>query len=126
MSTKVIIFGASEGGKKVRQRLPKNINVIAFSDNDPNKHGTTIDKIPVVEPEQLLKLNFDYIIIGSMYELEISRQLKLMGIDESKIESGWHLSIGTPSSFPWDAIFFLLLILTVGITALFSLFKFLE
>lgn len=110
MSTKVVIFGASEGGKKVRQRLPRNIKVVAFSDNDLNKHGSFIDKIPVVSPDEICQLKFDYIIIGSMYELEISRQLKAMGIDETKIESGWHLSIGTPSSFPWDAVFFLSLI----------------
>jgi len=110
---KVIIFGASEGGKKVYQQISKDYKVIAFSDNDVNKHNSTIKNIPVISPEDILNIKFDSIIIGSTYELEISQQLVEMGIDKSKIESGWCFIIGTPSNFPWDAVFFLVSLLIV-------------
>jgi len=111
MKTKVVIFGGGEGGRKVMGRLPKDIEVIAFSDNDAKKHGTSLDGITIVKPADIPGMDYDFIIIASVHAPAILRQLEDMEIDKSRIEIGWHLLVGTPAAFPWDAVVFLLILL---------------
>lgn len=84
---KVVLFGASNYGKDfyMGELKRNNIDIIAFSDNDKNKWGKLFYGVNVVSPKQLNELNFDIIIITSMYFKEISNQLIMLNIDIKKI-----------------------------------------
>ena len=83
---KILIFGASEGGRKVTKMLRKdNVEILAYVDNDRKKVGQKIEGKEVIPPERINEFNFDYILLASMYFNEIFDQLINMGIHESKI-----------------------------------------
>ena len=42
MKPSVILFGASKGGLAALDELKGRVRILAFSDNDPNKHGTLV------------------------------------------------------------------------------------
>lgn len=72
-----IIFGAGENGKKGLAKLKDKTKVIAFCDNDKNKHVKVVQGVSVLSFEELCKQNNQntMIIICSRYEREIRQQL---------------------------------------------------
>jgi len=80
-----IIFGASDGGRNYLNDIGDKENVIAFCDNDPNKHGHSIQGIPIVPVENLKDISFTQIVIASEYVSEIVGQLKSIGISPKSI-----------------------------------------
>lgn len=84
MKENIIIFGASTRGMYVYNNLKNKYNIVAFCDNDNKKWGTyIIDNIIILNPKQLKNRN-ELIIIASMYEEEIKKQLKKMNIENFK------------------------------------------
>lgn len=83
----VILFGASEFGKKVLEhyKTKDDINVIAFCDNDISKHDKFIDAIKIIPPKELEDTKYDFIIITSLYDEEIYEQLIDMNIQKELI-----------------------------------------
>lgn len=75
---KIVIFGASNFGEYVLNKISQNYEVIAFCDNDSNKWNTTLRNIPIIAPQQLNASND--IMIASMYHTEIVLQLIKMDI----------------------------------------------
>lgn len=71
---RVIVFGASEGGKNYC-KFQSDYKILAFTDNDKNKHGTTISNHLIIEPESMKDYDYDYIIIASVFYKEINQQL---------------------------------------------------
>lgn len=85
---KTIIFGIGgklEYAKKYEQELYSELDIIAFSDNKESLWGEEYDGIPVISPENIIKLNFDRLIILSKYYKDIAEQLIDLGINENKI-----------------------------------------
>lgn len=83
---KVILFGAGNGGVRVLNLLRLDFSVIAFSDNNSEKHGTKLAGISVIPPDQITGLSFDMIIITNFFGLEIRKQLVSgMGIPDEKV-----------------------------------------
>jgi phosphorylcholine metabolism protein LicD len=83
---KVILFGASKGGENYIANHP-NIDVVAFSDNDESKHGTTFLDRPVIAPADITTYSFDSIVITSQWVDQIFHQLtKQLHVPESKID----------------------------------------
>ncbi|MEO5344687.1 MAG: hypothetical protein H7842_15480, partial [Gammaproteobacteria bacterium SHHR-1] len=68
---KIILFGASVGGERGLKHLKRKYQVVGFCDNDSSKHSTTIKGIMVYAPDQLKDIEWDKIIICSMYYPEI-------------------------------------------------------
>ena len=83
----IILFGASLFGKKVLSDYETNedIKVIAFCDNDETKHGQYFCNLEIISPSKLLTMEYDEIIISSVYDDEISMQLLEMGIESKRI-----------------------------------------
>lgn len=83
----IILFGASKFGKTALANWNQrnDINVIAFCDNDKNKWGLSFEGITVISPADLLIVKYDEIIITSMYDVDILKQLLSMGINEDLI-----------------------------------------
>lgn len=78
---KIILFGASELGKKALTYFGKE-KVAFFCDNDVKKIGLQINEIKVIDFSKLLEVHKNYqIIITSMYEREISEQLEKHNIN---------------------------------------------
>lgn len=79
MQERVIIFGASGGGKTAYEILQDNYNIIAFADNDCHKWDTCFFERKIISPAQISGLEYDKIVIASEYVWSIGRQLSGMG-----------------------------------------------
>ncbi|AVQ44400.1 TPA: glycosyltransferase [Clostridium sporogenes] len=82
LNKKIIIFGASNSGKKLLSFLRSfNFDICYFVDNDKNKWGKIFYDKEIKDPKILKKINKeDYIIIiASMFIKEISEQLGSLG-----------------------------------------------
>lgn len=78
---KIILFGASSGGRKALFFLKTKADIICFIDNSKELTGKFIEGIEVKHPAQIKEIKFDEIIICSSYHGEITEQL----INEYKI-----------------------------------------
>ncbi|WP_333609566.1 nucleoside-diphosphate sugar epimerase/dehydratase [Arsukibacterium sp.] len=82
---KLVLFGASKAGETYLKKHPEH-NIIAFVDNDAKRHGQTIANIPVLAPAALAQLQFDTIVITSLWIDSIYQQLTTeFGIAPNKI-----------------------------------------
>lgn len=89
---RIIIFGLGKSCEKLLKCINYNrVDVVCFTDNDEVKQGKEFCGKDVVSPTELLKINFDYIVIFSSYYKEITNQLIDMGIEEKKVISIYHL-----------------------------------
>lgn len=115
MSFRILLFGASEGGRQTLYQLSKRTKVVAFIDSNPSKRDTFFEGYPVYSPEHIPELDFDFVVISSMHVDPIRRRLIELGVPDEKIASGL-LYVNAPPAFPWDAVLFLALL--AGCTAL--------
>ena len=117
---KIFLFGASEAGLHALTHLSNKVQVIGFIDNESKKIGTKYQGFPVFSPSDLENLEYDFILITSMYLTEIHSQLLNIGIAEDKIITGIENNAGF-EPFPWDAVLFslgifsLLMFIIVGL-----------
>ena len=82
---KIIIFGASVGGVKVLKMLKGlGIECQFIVDNSENKWGTYLEGIMVKNPRVLKETDY-YIVIASVYQEEIEKQLQEMKISAQRI-----------------------------------------
>jgi len=85
---KVIVFGIGQRSERlIRYLVSTEHEVLALSDNNPNRWGGYIDGIEMVSPKQLVLYDFDKIVISTnIYYKEIHDQLnKALGIPDDKI-----------------------------------------
>lgn len=85
MCRRVLIFGASVGGRRCFQTLSEDRQAIAFIDNDPKKEGMRICGLPVYSPEQIFNLEFSEVLVASVHADAIIRQLEGLGVSSSSI-----------------------------------------
>ena len=79
----LVIFGASNGGKKIFNILNEwDCNISCFVDNDDVKWEKELYGKKIAAPQTLQNLNrkTEHIVIGSMYIADISKQLDDMGL----------------------------------------------
>ena len=81
---KVVLFGASKLGRQALNIYQDKWNILYFCDNDKSKWGKKTCDIEIISPNELLSLNNLKVIITSMYEDEIERQLIELGIKNYK------------------------------------------
>lgn len=84
---KIIIFGASGYGKKVLYSLDEDkYKVGLFIDNNEEIAGNFIDGIRIELPKNIMKYDFDYVIISlADYQMEMTEQLTKLGVSNKKI-----------------------------------------
>lgn len=84
---KIVIFGV--GGfyceKKEQLLSYTNVERIACIDNNRQLHGTYIDGTPILAVKQIAELDFDKIILMSLWVEEMKKQLLDLGIEAEKI-----------------------------------------
>ena len=105
--TKVIMFGAGLIGREVFPKLGSHVQVVAFADNDPEKHNTTISGVPVISPAGIRTTNYDIVLITSTSISDMYEQLLSLGVPKDKIIIADDSEKGRTSEFPWDAVFLL-------------------
>lgn len=115
--TKVILFGAGLIGRQVLPKLGRHVQVLAFADNDPGKHGAMIAGIPVIAPARIPEMKFDLVLISSTSISDIHAQLIGLGISKESIVIPSDAEAGAPE-FPWDAVLFLALVVVLTLAAL--------
>lgn len=82
---KALVFGASSGGFNYIE-IQDKYDIIGLVDNDSLKHGSFYRGVKIYSPVDIKKMNFDYIIIASMYIKAITKQLTVeLGVDSRKI-----------------------------------------
>lgn len=82
----VLIFGTGSTCKFVLTTLKlKNVNIIAYVDNDQKKWNSSLNGIKILSPEKIKDLKYDFIIIASEFYNEIYLQLLSMNVDKNKI-----------------------------------------
>jgi len=75
----VVLFGASEGGKEIYQKLSRDhVNVSCFCDNDSTKWGKFFLGEKIISPSEL-SID-DFILISSSFQDEIYCQLRELGL----------------------------------------------
>lgn len=72
---KVLLFGAGDGGARVSYLLEREFEVVAFIDNDTSKQGKTLLSKPILAPNEIIKYNYDYIVISTIHGTNVSKQL---------------------------------------------------
>ncbi len=82
----VMIFGATDTGKRIYEEIKDENQVAAFVDEDSSKWGAKIDDIEVKAPAEIPDMQFDYLYIGVLtYYRQVRALLKSMGIPDEKI-----------------------------------------
>lgn len=86
---KLILFGIGNYYQIQKPKLNSlpDMEIIAFSDNNPALWGTKSDGIPVIPPVSVPAVVCDKIIIVSLYVSEIFNQLLELGVSRDKILS---------------------------------------
>jgi O-methyltransferase len=83
-----VIFGAGGMGRRLWDVVSRDehVNVIAFVDNDVNKHGKQYAGVTIYPPSALARLRYDYLYFGTQMGVnEISVQIEELGVPSSKI-----------------------------------------
>ncbi len=87
MNNNIIIFGTGEFGKDAYLYYSKqnNINIIAFADNNKEKHNSFFYDIKIISAKDIMSFTYDKIVIASSFDKEISSQLELLNVEADKI-----------------------------------------
>lgn len=73
---KLIIWGASSIGQSIARNILDGVEVIGFLDNNKSIQNTIVLEKKVYAPEELSKLEYDYIVISTyFYSAEICTQI---------------------------------------------------
>lgn len=81
---KVLVFGTGKYYEQ-RKKYLKNIEILAFLDNDNNKQGKLLDGIKIISPEEVKEYFYDYILLMSMYQYDMKKQLLSLNVKSDKI-----------------------------------------
>lgn len=82
----IIIFGTGEFYQRSKSEINNcDTNIIAFLDNDVNRIGSFLDGKPIMKPNDIVKMQYDQIIIMSVFAFEMKEQLLSLGAPEEKI-----------------------------------------
>lgn len=83
---KVIIFGASDTGKRIYQDIKMEMDILFFVDEDSSKWETSVDGVEVKAPDSIIAAKYDYIFIGVLtYYHEVMQYLKKIDVPMGKI-----------------------------------------
>lgn len=84
----VIVFGAGEAGRRALACLRREPawDVVAFTDNATQRHGTTFEGLPVIPPGSLRTAAVDRVVVASDSMQQILPQLRALGMNPSCID----------------------------------------
>lgn len=83
---RIVVFGTGNYYHRYKDAMLLKHNIVAFLDNNA-VGGKTIDNIKVLKPDNIMYLEYDKIVLCSIYWKEMKEQLIGYGVDEEKIQS---------------------------------------
>ena len=72
---KILVFGTGGAAEKFMANAGGIYDVVGFADNDPKKHGKLFHGRRIFAPSEIASLQFDQIIVASMWFADIQSQL---------------------------------------------------
>lgn len=88
-----VIFGTGKMYQDNKDKIRRDVEVVAFIDNQQDKWGGLLDGIRIYPPGDLRRLKFDFIFLLSIHHFEMRKQLLSMGIPKHKIYCTNHMEI---------------------------------
>lgn len=82
---RIIIFGTGAIWGKYQDYVFQHSSIVCFIDNDSAKWNTPFYGTKVVKPQDIFKYTFDFVLIMSNAETEMSEQLLSLGVPLEKI-----------------------------------------
>lgn len=83
---KAFIFGAGIVGKYVLDFAKERYEIAGFLDNDKMKQGHVLDGLPIYDPEVLLRMDYETVIVASSAGINsIKEQLSSLGVERDRI-----------------------------------------
>ncbi len=84
---RIAVFGTGIYCKKFIRHILKKDIVVCFVDNDASKHGVSWEGVPVIAPNELFKVEFDFvaIFVAKKNAIRIKDQLLDLGVPPKKI-----------------------------------------
>lgn len=84
---RTILFGTGQSALRELAHLEKNsqVQILGFVDNDEKKQGESLRGLPILSPGQLSGMEFDRLVIASMYVDSILAQLVALHVPSSKL-----------------------------------------
>lgn len=81
----IYLFGAGSASSNLVKRLPKELNVLGFLDNDIQKIGKIIQGLQVYAPTTFRLKTAEHILISSSFKDEIKKQLIDLNFPKKKV-----------------------------------------
>lgn len=82
---KVIMFGTGNLSKLLEKSISPRTEIVAYADNNKNKWDQLHNNKKIINPKDIKKYDYDFILIGSQYNQEIYEQLLELHIDKKYI-----------------------------------------
>lgn len=88
---KIIVFGTGKKYEQLKENLSQ-IEIVAFLDNNPEKENTLFEHKKVYHPARIPReVQFDAVLISSIYYPAMKSQLMELGIEEDTIYSFYQI-----------------------------------
>ncbi len=84
MKEKIVVFGTGKYYQNRKKRLD-DYDVVAFLDNSIDKQGNYLDGKLIYKPDDVLKIEYDYIFLMSLSQEEMRNQLIAIGVSSDLI-----------------------------------------
>ena len=81
---RILLFGTGDYYRKYRDWFRRE-DILGLVDNDENKRGTLVDGYKVYLPQEAVQLSFDCVVILSVHEEGMRRQLLELGVPDDTI-----------------------------------------
>lgn len=81
----IIIFGVGQIYREKKRYISNKDHVVGFLDNNEKLWGSKIDGVRIYNPDKILELSFDKIVLMSDYALEMRTQLINLNCGREKI-----------------------------------------
>lgn len=86
MNKRVLLFGAGDAGLRLFQILDSSYDVLAFVDNDLQKHGSVLFGKNIISAAAIAEYDYDFIIISNIHGESVRQQLtRDLNIPGSKV-----------------------------------------
>ncbi len=83
---RIVIFGTGKSAEKVCKSIKNTtVEIVNFVDNNYNKHGKMFNDREIISPNDLVDLQYDYIVIAIIKYTSVIRQLLNIGVSADKI-----------------------------------------
>ncbi len=82
---RIVIFGTGLFYERRKQNIPKEVQIVAFLDNDINKKGKCLDGSIIIQPNAITDLQYDVIVLASTVPKEMKAQMLSLNVPRAKI-----------------------------------------